>query len=70
MPINLRRVKKASDDLSARLDDIAAGEVKREGLRKQRDDLNEEITRETQKLSAAKTALDVAVDELTKAMSE
>lgn len=67
---NLKKVQKASDDISAKLKQIADGESAREALRKQRDDLNDQVTRLTQQISAAKTDLDLAVDELRKGMAE
>jgi uncharacterized coiled-coil DUF342 family protein len=67
---NLKKVQKASDDISAKLRAIAKADKDREDLRKRRDDLNEQITALTQQISAAKTDLDLSVDELRKGMAE
>ena len=67
---NLKKVQKASDDISAKLKAIEDAEKDRNRLRKQRDDLNEQITALTQQIGAAKTDLDLAVDDLRKGMAE
>jgi uncharacterized coiled-coil DUF342 family protein len=67
---NLKKVQKASDDISAKLKQITDAEKDREKVRKQRDDLNEAITTITQQIGALKSDLDLAVDELRKGMSE
>lgn len=67
---NIKKVQSANSKITEKLKAIEDGEKEREALRRQRDDLNEQITRITQQLGAAKTDLDLAVDELRKGMAE
>lgn len=70
MAANMKKITEASDKLSAVLKSIEQAEKERNQFRKQRDDLNEDITALTQKITNLKTDLDISVDAIRKALVE
>lgn len=67
---NMKKVKQASEAIGAKLKAIEDDEKERNRLRKLRDDLNEQISEVTQRMTASRDELQAAVADLDRGMKE